>query len=308
MNIGIVTVRGSDYHPNRRLRKAASEQGHRITLIHPYRNWPGIMGNEPGVVRQVEISPLDVVLPRQGATVGDSCLALIHHFSLMGIPVINDLNSIRLARNQFHTLQALAEARIPVPDTLFVNSQKGLQEAVEQLKGYPVVVKQVSGRQGKGVILVETKYHLESAAHEHLDKRKGLLVQRFIPPIGRQDVRVLIVGGKIAGAMELRPEEGDFRANYHLNKESLPRNLSPELKEIALKATAAVGLEIAGVDLIVDKNDRAGIIEVNYSPGFKGMEAATGLDIAAEIVEYVVSTDKKKQDIRRKNVKEYANI
>jgi ribosomal protein S6--L-glutamate ligase len=104
---------------------------------------------------------------------------------------------------------------------------------------------------------------------------------------------VLVVGEKVVGAMELRPKEGDFRANYHLSKESSPRDLSQELEEITLKAAAAVGLEIAGVDLIVDKNDRANVIEVNYSPGFKGMEAATGLDIAAKIVEYVVGTYEK---------------
>lgn len=293
MNIGIISVRGSDYHPNRRLSEAAAEQGHRIILVHPYRLWPGLVKNEPGMVGKPGIEPLDVVLPRQGATVGDSCLALIRHFSLMGIPIVNDLDSIRLTKDQFHTLQALAVSRIPVPDTLFVNSPEGLQEAIPRLKGYPVVVKQVSGRQGEGVILVETKHHLELVIREYMDKRKGLLVQRFIPPAGRQDIRVLVVGGKVAGAMELRPEKGDFRANYHLSKESRSRDLSPELEGFALKASAAVGLEIAGVDLIVDQNDRASIIEVNYSPGFKGMEAATGLDIAARIVEYVVSTYEK---------------
>jgi ribosomal protein S6--L-glutamate ligase len=294
MNIGIITVRGSDYHPNRRLMEAATDRGHKIILVHPYRIWPSLVKNEPSFAgQQPGIELLDVVLPRQGATVGNSCLALIRHFSLMGIPIVNDLDSIRLTKNQFHTLQTMAAARIPVPDTLFVNSPEGLQEAIVRLKGYPVVVKQVSGRQGKGVILVETKHNLESVTYEYLDRRKGLLVQRFIPPEKRQDIRVLVVGGKVVGAMELRPKEGDFRANYHLSKESSTRDLSQELEEITLKAAFAVGLEIAGVDLIVDKNDRANVIEVNYSPGFKGMESATGLDIAANIVEYVVSTYEK---------------
>ncbi|GAI93448.1 unnamed protein product, partial [marine sediment metagenome] len=109
-------------------------------------------------------------------------------------------------------------------------------------------------------------------------------------PAGRQDIRVLVIGGKVAGAMELRPKEGDFRANYHLSRESRPRDLTSELEGIALKAAAAVGLEIAGVDLIVDQNDRVNVIEVNYSPGFKGLEAATGLDIAGLIVDYVANT------------------
>lgn len=290
MNIGIITVRGHNYHPNRRLREAAAEQGHRITLVHPYRVWPGLEDGKLSLVGLPDMAYLDVVLPRQGATVGDSCLALIRHFSLMGIPVVNDLDSIRLTKNKFLTLQALAMARISVPHTLFVNSVEGFQEALARLGGYPVVVKQVSSRQGKGIILVETKRKVRSVTRKHLDRRKGLLVQRFIPPEGRQDIRVLVVGGRISGAMELQPKEGDFRANYHLSKESQPRDLTPELGGIALKAAAAVGLEIAGVDLIVDKNGRVSVIEVNYSPGFKGLEAATGLDIAGQIMDYVAGT------------------
>ncbi|MBA7642479.1 Ribosomal protein S6--L-glutamate ligase [subsurface metagenome] len=270
MNIGLITVRGHDYHPNRRLGEAAAEQGHRITLVHPYRVWPGLEEGEPSLVSQPGMEPLDVVLPRQGATVGDSCLALIHHFSLKGIPVVNNLDSIRITRNKFLTLQTLATARIPLPDTLFVNSGEGFQEALARLGGCPVVAKQ-------------------SVICDHLDRFKGLLVQRFIPPAARQDIRVLVVGRKVAGAMELRPKEGDFRANYHLSGESRPKDLPPKLERIALKAAGAVGLEIAGVDLIVDQNDRVNVIEVNYSPGFKGLEAATGLDIAGTIVDYVAS-------------------
>lgn len=290
MNIGIITVRGRNYHPNRRLREAATEQGHQITLVHPYRVWPGIEDGKLGLIGLSGMACPDVVLPRQGATVGDSCLALIRHFSLMGIPVVNDLDSIRLTKNKFLTLQALAKARIPVPHTVFVNSPKGLHEAITRLGGYPVVIKQVSSRQGEGVILVEKKSEVSSVTGKYLDKRKGLLVQYFIPPAGRQDIRVVVVGRNIAGAMELHPKKGDFRANYHLSKESRPRELTPKMRRIALKAAGVVGLEIAGVDLIVDKNDHVSVIEVNYSPGFKGLEHATGLDIAGRIVGYVVST------------------
>lgn len=290
MNIGIITVRDRDYHPNRRFAEAASEQGHRITLVHPYRVWPALKDGEPSLVGEQDKAPMDAVLPRQGATIGDSCLALIQHFSLMEIPLVNDLDSIRLAKNKFLTLQALSAGRIPIPETVFINSTEGFKEAIERLGGYPVVAKQSSGRQGEGIVLVETKDDAESVTRDHLDRRKGLLVQRFIPTAGRQDLRVLVVGGKAIGAMELRPKEGDFRANFHLSKESRFKDLSPEQEKIALNAVSAMGLEIAGVDLIVDKKDRVSVIEANYSPGFKGLEAATGLDIAGRIVKYVVST------------------
>lgn len=290
MNIGIITVRDQAYHPNRRFSEAAFERGHRTVLVHPYRVWPGFKGGEPTLVGQPNMGTLDVVMPRQGATIGDSCLALIRHFSLMGIPLVNGLDSIRLTKNQFLTLQALTEAGIPVLETIFINSPQGLQEALAQLGGYPVVVKQVSGRQGKGITLMASNADEEIIACGHLDKRKGLLVQRFVPLSGRQDIRVMVVGGKVLGAMELRPKKGDFRANFHLSKESRPIDLSPEHEEIALKAACAVELEIAGVDLIVDQKCRVSVIEVNYSPGFKGLESATGLDIAGQIVDYIAET------------------
>jgi ribosomal protein S6--L-glutamate ligase len=290
MNIGIITVRDSDYHPNRRLSEAAAQHGHKIILLHPYRLWPSLVESKPEVSGQPNVGTLDVVLPRQGATLGDSCLALIRHISLMGIPLVNDLDSIRLAKNKFVTLQTLTAARIQVPETVFINSPEGFKEAIERLGGYPVVAKQVSGRQGEGIVLVETNDDAESVTRGHLDRRKGLLVQRFIPPAGRQDIRVLVVGGKAIGSMELRPKEGDFRANFHLSKESRFKNLSHEQEKIALNAASAVGLEIAGVDLIVDKKEQVSVIEVNYSPGFNGLEAATGLDIAGRIMEYVAST------------------
>jgi ribosomal protein S6--L-glutamate ligase len=290
MNIGIITVRDHEYHPNRRLIEAAAEQGHRAMLIHPYRVWPCLDKGKPFLLGPPEIKQVDVILPRQGATVGDSCLALIRQFSLMGIPVVNDLNSIRLAKNQFLTLMALSETGINVPDTVFVNSAQGFKDALVRLGGFPVVVKQASNRQGQGVALIESEHSVHGVIHDDLDEREGLLVQRFIHPKGRQDIRVLVIGGKIAGAIELWPKEGDFRANIHLGGKSQPKDLPHELEDIALKATGAIGLDIAGVDLILDQNGQISVIELNYSPGFRGMEAATGIDIAGRIVHYLTDT------------------
>jgi ribosomal protein S6--L-glutamate ligase len=290
MNIGIITVRDHEYHPNRRLIEAAAEQGHQAMLIHPYRVWPCLDKGKPILVGQPKITRIDVILPRQGATIGDSCLALIRHLSFMGIPVVNDLNSIRLAKNQFMTLMALTEAGVNVPDTVFVNSTQGFHDALVHLGGFPVVIKQTSNRQGTGVVLLENERSAHSVIHDHLDKRTGLLVQRFIHPKGRQDIRALVVGGKIAGAIELWPIEGDFRANIHLGGKSRPKDLSNGLENIAIKATEAIGLDIAGVDLILDQDGKINVIEVNYSPGFRGMEAATGVDIAGRIVNYLADT------------------
>ncbi|MEA1969158.1 MAG: RimK family alpha-L-glutamate ligase [Thermodesulfobacteriota bacterium] len=335
MNIGVTTVKGEDYHPNFRLKEAASNKGHSLFFIDPYSYVPGIIHKDflinkssdacvrvaapeaaasggvlniaerdaapgfsvmdtvpntfaRGVVQHgiSDVTVPDVVIPRQGAMIGTFSLTLTSHFKNMGIPMVNDIEPIIIASNQFLTLQHLARTGISVPDTLFISSLDNLSGAVHILGGYPVIAKEINGRQGRGVFLLDSKNEALSVALSFLDREKGLLLQRFIPIKGRRDIRVLVVGGKVAGAMELFTSGEDFRANYHLNNRAAKINLSKEMKDAAVKAASAVGLDIAGVDLIVDKKGRIMVIEVNYSPGFKGIEKTTGLDIAGLIIDY----------------------
>jgi ribosomal protein S6--L-glutamate ligase len=251
MNIGIITAEGYDYPPTKRLVEAADEKGHRIIVVDPIYVWPVLVSGSPDLEGELDISILDVVLPRQGATVNDSSLKLVPHLNLMGVPLVNKLDAIRLAKDQFLTLQALSAFQIPIPDTGFINAYEGFQSVLDRLDGYPVVVKQVSGRVGEGVFLVNNDHKARLILHNTLETGKGMLVQRFIPPKNRLDIRVLVIGGKVAGAMKLKPKPGDFRSNFHLTRKSWPVELLPEWEEIALKAADALGLEIAGVDLIV---------------------------------------------------------
>lgn len=288
MHLGIITVRDRTFHPTRRLIEAAGEKGHHVTLIHPYRLWPVIADNALRITAATDQAPFDVILPRQGAQIGWSSRVLINQLRSMGIPLVNDLDAIRLTSNQFLTLQALAQAGVPVPDTLFINAPDGLDEMPGFLTEHPVVVKQINGHQGSGVVLAQSRTELMHLVNTQMDKTQGLLLQQYLAPAGRQDIRILLIGGKVAGAMRLTPPEGDFRANYHLGARSRAHDLSDAVAQIAVAAAEAVGLDIAGVDLIIDAEERVFVIEVNYSPGFKGLEAATGLDIAGLIIDYAV--------------------
>lgn len=290
MNIGIITAENYHYPPTKRLAQSAAEKGHRIIVVDPVYVWPVLMNGDPDLVGDLTHPMPDVVLPRQGATVNDSSLKLVPHLHQMGIPLVNKLNAILLSKDQFLTLQALCAVQLTIPDTGFINSIEGFHTVLDRLGGYPVVLKQVRGRVGEGVFLVKTEHQARLILHNTLVTGQGMLVQRFIPTENRLDVRVLVIGGKVVGAMKLAPKPGDFRSNFHLTQKSWPVDLPPEWGEIALKAADALGLEIAGVDLIVDDKKRAHVIELNYSPGFTGLEAATGLDIAGRIIDYVVET------------------
>jgi ribosomal protein S6--L-glutamate ligase len=218
-------------------------------------------------------------------------MALIHHFELQGVPVFNGFRAVRTSRHQFYTLQSLCAAGIAVPDSVYVNSVDGFSRAVTDLGGYPVVVKEVSRRQGSGVLKIDSPERSPAIIAAHLEKpqkeRQGLLIQRYLPPSGRQDVRTLVVGQKVIGAQLMISPPGDFRANFHLSGLSRSFEVTPEIEDLSIRAARAVGLDIAGVDIMVENGGTPLVGEVNYAPGFKGLEAATKQDVAGKIIDYV---------------------
>jgi len=290
MNIGILTVNNFNFHPNMRLKQAAEEQGHHVILINPYNMLSEIINNQFNFSIKDIDKKLDVIMPRQGSPMGDYGLVLLRHFKQSGVPLVNGLAGITIARNQYITLQALASAGLPVPDTIFITRPQAFAKAVDKLGGYSVVIKQVDGMGGDGVIKADKKQDGIDFLNKHLKERKGLIVQQFFAPENRVDVRLLVIGGKVAGAMQLKPRNDEFRANIHQNARAKVTEPSEEQIKTAIASARACCLEIAGVDLIVEYDCEPRVIEVNYSPGFKGLEAATGLDIAKQIIDYVTAT------------------
>lgn len=295
MNIGIMTVRGPDYPPNFRLAQAAGDRGANFFRINPYEWTPGIIRQEI-VTASVEGLPLpDAVIPRQGAQIGGSSLTVFSHFHTMGVPLINSPDAVRTARNQYLSLQALARAGVRVPDTVFVNRTDHLETAAVSLGGFPLVIKPVSGRQGLGVNRADSIQEAARFLESSLDEATGLLVQEYVPPEGRKDIRVLVIGGRAVAAMSLSPLQEDFRANYHLTGRAEAADITEEIGSMAVAAAEAAGLDIAGVDLLFPPNRCAMVLELNYSPGFRGLEKATGLDIAGMIMDYTLSVAEKRR-------------
>jgi ribosomal protein S6--L-glutamate ligase len=295
VKIGILTINGLDFHPNGRLAQAARAGGHGLVLINPYQIAcclekqrfdmqgdglrPAISGKLP-----------DVVLPRQGSPMGEYGFVLLRQFHAMGIPLVNGLTGVTIARHQFITIQTLAAAGIPVPDSCFVTRTACFFDAVARLGGYPVIAKQPSGMGGDGVVKLDNNDQAWTWVESHLDPVKGLVVQRFFPPKGRIDARLLVIGNQVAGAIKLLPAPDDFRANIQQKGQAKAFDLPGPWAEIAVAAAKACCLDIAGIDLMVPENGGPCVVEVNYSPGFQGLEAATGIDIAAKIINHAVYT------------------
>ncbi|MCG8686475.1 MAG: RimK family alpha-L-glutamate ligase [Desulfobacterales bacterium] len=297
MKIGIMTVNGFDFHPNQRFRQEAENRGHSIVLINPYDMGCRIDESGYQVFWRHDHSLFDkmstkddlpdLIMPRQGSPMGEYGFVLLRQFEALGIPLINGIDGVTITRNQYITLQKLTLEGLSVPDSVFVTKKDNFYKGVDALGGFPVVAKQVDGMGGDGVAKLDTQDAVKAYLDTYFIPLKGVVIEPFLDHI--QDLRLLVVGDKVAGAMSLTPAPGQFKANIH--QQAYPESFEPtdEMAEIAVRAARACSLEIAGVDMMVTREKEIKVIEVNYSPGFRGLEEATGKNIAGIILDYVLA-------------------
>jgi RimK family alpha-L-glutamate ligase len=228
----------------------------------------------------------DVVIPRLGAGIDYYGMAVVRHLEKTSpVLVLNNSRSLTLSRDKLYTLQELASGHIPIPKTMiarFPLAEEG--GAVESNFSYPIVLKKSSGSAGKGVMLINNQEHLADMG-DMIDPSKPMILQEFISKSSGKDLRVIVVGGKVIGGM-MRVAKKGFKANFHQGGYVRPVKLSAAVEWLAIECAKLVGLDIAGVDILID-HDSYKICEINASPGFQGFELATGIDVPQQIMEFV---------------------
>jgi ribosomal protein S6--L-glutamate ligase len=233
----------------------------------------------------------DLVIPRM-SVLKDVPLeaSLIEQFQVMGIPVVNRCHPVILAKNKLGALQRLNTLGIPITKTMVIRRIEHLDDAIRYVGGTPVVIKSPYGSYGYGVVICETKRSARCAVEMLLGeegRRQIVLVQEYIKESKGRDIRAFVVGRKVVASMERQAGRGEFRANVELGAASRSVVLDPTMTRLSLRATEALDLQIAGVDIIVTHSGPA-VMEVNANPGFKGLEDVTGVDVASEIIKYGV--------------------
>jgi gamma-F420-2:alpha-L-glutamate ligase len=229
----------------------------------------------------------DCIITRIGAISGYRSLVVVRHLEKLGIPIINSSASIDYVRDKLYTLEILAEHNLPVPDTILAHFPVDA-DVIEEELGFPVVVKAIYSERGRGVHLCETREKFLNLLQfiESTGLNVPIIIQEFIATSKGHDLRVFTLGNKILGAMDRIAKEGSFKTNYSSGGTVHKYEMNEKVKELALKCTEILGLEIAGVDILFD-HDEYKICEVNAAPGFKGLEKAIpGLNIAKEIYDY----------------------
>jgi ribosomal protein S6--L-glutamate ligase len=292
MKLAILS-RNARLYSTQRLIDAARARGHTVRVLDPLRCYMRIAPGDFEIhYKGRELADYDAVLPRIGASVSKYGCAVLRQFEMMGAYTPNPSDAILRARDKLRAHQLLARQGIALPITVYGDNPDDTGDLLAMLGAPPYIVKLVEGAQGTGVILVEKP----SAARSVIEAFRGLyanfLVQEFIEEAKGADVRCLVVGRKVVAAMQRNAAPGDFRANLHRGGHASRVELSAQEVDIAVKACAAVGLGIAGVDLL-RSNRGPLVLEVNSTPGLEGIEGATGIDVAGAIVSHL------EQGIRR---------
>ncbi len=229
----------------------------------------------------------DFVLPRMGAGTTYYALSILRHLEKLGVPCVNSSLGVETVKDKLFTQQILAEKNLPVPKTMLMKFPVDA-ELVENQIGFPVVIKAISGSQGKGVFLAEKKEHLTDLIHliELTNPKFNLILQEFIKSSFGRDLRVFVIGGRVVGCMERIAKDKGFKANFSAGGTVKEHEVTPEIEWLATEASRVLGLDIAGVDLLFD-DDHFKICEVNSSPGFQGLQSCCNVNIPQEIYHYL---------------------
>jgi ribosomal protein S6--L-glutamate ligase len=285
MKIGILSRRTSLFSTSR-LVEAARERGHEVRVIDYLRCYMNITSHRPTVFYGGDSLSFDAIIPRIGASKTFYGTAVVRQFEMMGVFPANESQGISRSRDKLRCLQLLSRAGIGLPVTGFAHSTKDVEGLIETVGGAPVVVKLLEGTQGVGVVLAETRKAAESVISAFRQLDANILVQEFIQEAGGSDIRAFVVGGRVVASMKRQGPEGEFRSNLHRGGSALRVRLTPEERSTAVRSAKAMGLNVAGVDML-RSNHGPVVLEVNSSPGLEGIEKASGVDVAATIIEFL---------------------
>jgi ribosomal protein S6--L-glutamate ligase len=270
-------------YTTRRLAQAARLRGARVRVLDPLGVEMHLDDQPSAFYRRKKLPRTDVVVPRIAPSVQAYGLAVVNHFAMMGVTTLNDASGIAASRNKMRALQLLAARGVAVPPTVMAASAADLRAMVELVGGLPVLIKILTPSERPGVMVAESLQSMEAALEAVLSMGHNLLVQRYVRRKHERDLRALVVGEKVVAWVERRPRPGRLLHTLARGAQLKAVKVPSALDVIAVQAARVVGLEIAAVDLIETELGPL-VFDVNSSPGLKGLERATGKDLALPII------------------------
>ena len=284
MKIGILSREPNNYS-TRRLREAAKSRGHECRVFDTLGFSLHVEEEEPSLYYKNKPMPsVRAVIPRIGSSITFYGTAVVRQFEQMGVYTHNTSHAISVSRDKLRSMQVLSRHSIGIPPSAFVRAKNEVIPAIRRVGGAPVIIKLLEGTQGVGVILADTEKVAEAIIQTLQSARQSVLVQKFVKESKGKDVRAFVVGGRVVAAMRRQADGEEFRSNVHRGGSATQVELSDEYQHTAIHAAHIMGLRVAGVDML-EGDDGPKVLEVNSSPGLEGIESATGVDVASEIIQ-----------------------
>lgn len=286
MKIAILS-RNPKLYSTIRLVEAAKKKGHEAIVVDHLKCIIELEKKSPKVYYNgAYLEGIDAIIPRIGASVTFYGTAVVRQFEMMKVFTAIESQALVRSRDKLRSLQILARAGVGLPKTVFTNYTKDVDHVIESVGGAPLVLKLLEGTQGLGVVLAETHNAASSIIEAFNGLKARVIAQQFIKESGGADIRAFVVDGVVVGAMKRQGKEGEFRSNLHRGGSASIIELTDEEENTAIKSARAMGLGVAGVDMLQSSKGPL-VLEVNSSPGLEGIEGATNKDIAREIIRYV---------------------
>ncbi len=297
MKIAILS-RDPKLYSTRRLVEATRARDHEVRVVDPLRCTMNITADRPDIHYKGEtLTHLDAVIPRIGASISFYGTAVVRQFETIGVFALNSSVAIARARDKLHCLQLLARKGVGLPATGFAHRPDDHQDLIDLVGGAPMIIKLLEGTQGRGVVLAETRKAAQSVIEAFRNLQAHFLVQEFVRESRGTDLRCFVIGDEVIASMMRRGRADEFRANLHRGGTAALVEITETERATAIRAAQIIGLSVAGVDIL--RSDRGPLVlEVNSSPGLRGIEEATQKDIAGLIAAFVEKRVLQKRAVR----------
>jgi ribosomal protein S6--L-glutamate ligase len=280
----VILSRSASIPSTRRLVDTARGRGHRVRVLNPSRVEMHLDGRSANLYYQRKrLLPGQVVIPRIAQSISSYGLAVLNQFAMRGVPQLNSAQAIAQSRNKMRSLQLLSAHGIDIPATVMARDAGDLKAMVDLVGGVPVLVKLLAGNEKRGVMICESLQSLEAALEAILGLGHNIIVQEYVRNTG-MDVRVFVVAGQAVAAVRRRTRPGKLSRTLNRGARLEPIQLTARQRTAAVETARLMGLEVCAVDLL-DVKGRPKVFEVNSSPALPEMEAATGVDLAALIID-----------------------
>jgi ribosomal protein S6--L-glutamate ligase len=294
MNIAILS-NGNGNYSTKRLKEEAIARGHAVQVIKYRDCYASIEQDKPTVsYRGEDLTKFDAIIPRIAANMTRYGTAIVRQLEMQGVYTVSSSIAINRSRDKLRSLQLLARSGVGIPKTIVSRNSTDIDDLIDKVGGTPVIIKLARGTHGNGVVLAESKKAAKSVLQAfYLTNEDGtnVLLQEFVKESAGTDIRVFVVGGRVVASMKRQSLDDDFRSNLHKGGEGTVVKLTEQESKMAVKAAKAMGLNVAGVDLMRSARGPL-VLEVNSSPGF-GIEKVTGRNVAGPIIEYIEQNAKR---------------